>query len=367
MIKNLIVGLNTSQVAPFYTKDDYSNLLDEIEQEGISSQIYYLLKKKRRLHLFPTFFQEKLEEEYNKTFYQNLYIKNQAKKILVTFERHKINTIPIKGTYFAERYFGHIGARGTSDIDLLVRKEEVELVFKCLRDLGFQQEEVIPKHFHVSYSKEIPGSLIPLTVEIHWNLIKESTSNIDINRFWDESVCLDEYRYIRQLSDYHTFYMICLHGWRHNLDSTKYYIDVIQLIHKLGDKINYQTLFNDAKLHKTFKRIAKALSAIYQEYPYLHEVNPLPELPFKKIPTFYNRREKGKHTLYKDFIDYQFLSYDSTIHIVEEIRSWVFPSRWDVLHELKVNRKGQSYLEDLINLYKQRISGILKSLLVKTQ
>jgi hypothetical protein len=29
---------------------------------------------------------------------------------------------PLKGVTFAEKYFGHIGARGSSDIDLFIRR-----------------------------------------------------------------------------------------------------------------------------------------------------------------------------------------------------------------------------------------------------
>ncbi len=42
---------------------------------------------------------------------------------------------------------------------------------------------------------------------------------------WNDSSTIEGYQHVRELSDLHTFYMICLHGWRHNLDSLKYFID----------------------------------------------------------------------------------------------------------------------------------------------
>jgi len=91
--------------------------------------------------------------------------------------------------------------------------------------------------------------VIPLTVEIHWHFVKETTANFQIESCWQEAVALPAYHYVKRLLDYHTFYMICLHGWRHNLDSPKYVIDLIQLIVTLGDRLCYERLLREAKAH----------------------------------------------------------------------------------------------------------------------
>ena len=96
-------------------------------------------------------------------------------------------------------------------------------------------------------------SNIPLTVELHWNIVKENTANFQIEEMWNDSSTIEGYQHVRELSDLHTFYMICLHGWRHNLDSLKYFIDIIQLIIHLGDKIDYDELEKMTARHQTKK------------------------------------------------------------------------------------------------------------------
>ena len=56
--------------------------------------------------------------------------------------------------------------------------DELSLTERIVKNIGYIIEETrIPFHFHSSFSKAIPGSDIPLTVELHWNVIKENTES----------------------------------------------------------------------------------------------------------------------------------------------------------------------------------------------
>ncbi len=282
---------------------DFENTLAEIEQSTIYSQAYVLFSQQGKLEQAPTYFQQTLNEKYQMALYQNIFIKSQTEQLLELFEECKIDVIPLKGTMFAEKYFHHLGARPTSDIDLLVHPTDIEIAEQAVKKIGYIIEETrIPFHFHSSFSKLIPGSHIPLTVELHWNIVKENTANFQIEEMWNDSSTIEGFQHVRELSDLHTFYMICLHGWRHNLDSLKYFIDIIQLIITFNDKIDYDELIKITTRHQTKKRIFRTLSIVYEEYPQLNQI-----LPFLyKIPTVKNREVNLNK--YIDFIDYSFLS-----------------------------------------------------------
>ncbi len=193
-----------------------------------------------------------------------------------------------------------------------------------------------------------------------------ASSNFNIEKCWMNAIQFNDYRYVKQLSNYDTFYMICLHGWRHNLDSPKYYIDIIQMIHELKDGINYHTLLEDAKDQKTYRRLVRTLCTVYQEFFYLNDVLIFQQQNQKKYPTIFSRSTTTRVDLYKDFISYQFFSYDSFAHSVKEFRTWVFPSKRDISNELNNDINRNSYVFDFIFLYKQRLSGMLRALFVKT-
>jgi hypothetical protein len=357
---DLVTAIYHSPVALPQDDGDYRKILHDIKREGIESQVYSLLKQQGMLEYTPPFFQVYLKENYEKGVFQNLFIKNQTDLVLRRFEELGMDVIPLKGVYFAEKYFGHVGARATSDIDLLIRVQDLENAIEIVNALGFSsEEELIPGHFHCSFSKGLPYSSVPLVVELHWGIVKERTSRFQINDIWSQSKPIGEYSHIRELSHLHSFYIICLHGWRHNLDSLRYFIDIIQMIHHLQNELSYDDLFQLAETHQTRKRLTRTLSIVYEQFPHLHDVVKL--LDNRKSRFWRQRKLKG-FKQYMDFIDYQFLSYDTFKHSINEIFHWLFPSRYDLLCELSESSKVNSQYKLFLLLYKKRILGIIKGL-----
>lgn len=323
MIKTLIEAIyedNEKLPADF---SFYEQVTKENDFTEIAPQIYILLKEKALLELTPEFFQAILKKTFNQCLFQNIFIKNQMAIIFEAFEAKSIEAIPLKGVMFAERYFSHTGGRPTSDIDLLIRLEDKKCAMECVRRLGFTEEtKEIPSHFHCSLSKALPDSSVPLTVELHWGVLKENTAEFDINELWNDAVPFMSYNYIKMLSNYYSFYLICLHGWRHNLQSQKYFLDIIQMIALLEKELDYGTLLKNAKAHRTVKRMVRTLSIVYQQYPFLDKII---ELPNKRKNLYWEdsslNTKKGM-LRYIDYIDYQFLSYDTVRHSFNELADW---------------------------------------------
>lgn len=294
--------------------------LYDIEYFHIAPPFYQLLKQQGKLASTPVPFQKRLKTIFDETTALNVYIQYENERIFKAFEASGISVIPMKGVNFASKYFGHIGARCTSDIDLLVQAADLSRAEACIRSLGFTcGERQIRSHFHRSFSKPLTGSLPPLTVELHWGLLMEGTSNFSIEQFWRDAIPLEPYSLVLELSDYHTFYMICLHGWKHALNSPKYLIDIVQLLHICSDRIDYGRLFRDAAAHQTYKRISSTLSIIYRQFPFLEARKPLP-LPQRRGDWWSYDAIRGKRNrsfmLYIRFLQYQWCDFDHTRHSV---------------------------------------------------
>ncbi|MBC8080491.1 MAG: nucleotidyltransferase family protein [Gorillibacterium sp.] len=291
---------------------------EDIEYFHIEPQLYHLLKQQNKLEDIPLAFRNQLKVKYDETMLLNLYIQYENEKIFKAFDDSSITVIPLKGVHLATKYFGHIGARGTSDIDLLVKAAELAQAEECIRSLGFTwEEENIRSHFHHSFSKPIVGSTHPLTVELHWGLLMEGTSRFNVEELWREALPMKPYSHVMELSDYHTFYMICLHGWKHGFDSVKYFIDIIQLITVCRDRIDYDRLFRDSVAHQTYKRISSTLSIVYRQFPYLESHKPL--ILSKRTGHWWNYaairgKQKRSLTRYLRFLQYHFLEYDLPSH-----------------------------------------------------
>ncbi len=279
---------------------------------SIAPQLYTLLKDRSLLNQTPSTFQKYLKEAYTQTLFRNLFIKHQTEEIVRALDKLRIEVIPLKGVFFAERYFGESGARPTSDIDLLVNGSTIHQAIDCIKELGFDlEEEALPGHFHCSLSKELPGSLVPLSVEIHWNIVKEDTSNLDIAELWEEATPVNGYDYVYELSFYHTFYMMCLHAWRHNLDSIKCYLDLMQILYVGNDQVDFLQLRLDSRRHKTWTRVVRTLTILYQDFPFMRKVRCFPY----ERPIRYAISTKTTGAMkYVNFVDYHLLSYDSPKH-----------------------------------------------------
>ncbi|WP_168733822.1 nucleotidyltransferase family protein [Metabacillus sediminilitoris] len=340
----------------------YEQVIKDIEYFSISPQVYFKLKEQGRLELTPLFFQNRLKNTFIKVLLRNTFLKKQTETILNTFDKLSIPAIPLKGVLFAEKYFGHLAARSTSDIDLLIKPEDLDKVIKTLKEIGYTIEEKnAPDHFHCSLSKEVSNSPIPLTVEIHWNILKENTSNFKIEGFWEQAIPLENFKHIKELSAYHTFYMICIHAWRHNLDSMKHFLDITEIIYFLGEEIDYDSLFIDAAKHKMVKRMKRTLSIVYRAFP---QLNTIQKLPFNNQVGPWWQYEAIRNSnlrnvkVYLDYFDYLIFSFDTANHRLIAFKEWIHPSKYDLAQELETNEKI-SYA----NLYKKRFFGLFKSLL----
>ncbi len=367
MIQPFISALYHSKIPLPKDTEHYKRVLEDIEHFSICPQVLSLLKQSGEFPNTPPFFQDALKQQYHKAMYQNVLIKKKMEQVLAKFEVAGIPVIPLKGVYFAEKYFGHIGARWTSDIDLLIKRTDLELAIKCIRSLGFiVDEEFIPSHFHCSFSKPIPHSPIPLTVELHWDLLKQDTSQLNIAEFWNEAKPIEPYKVVMELSDYHTFYMICLHGWRHHLNSLKHFLDILQMVQVLGPQLDYERLFKDAFTHKTLNRIHKTLAIVYRQFPELCPAGCF-SLHMRNAHWWeYEAIRIANYKTYRQYVNlfyFEFLDYDTFNARCQALFKWLLPSKDEIAYEL--GSLGEKIPMPILRLYQYRFSLLWKAIIRK--
>jgi Uncharacterised nucleotidyltransferase len=360
--QSIIHALFDERVPLLNEIQDYEDCLNNEDFLAVGATVYSLLKKQKRLQHTPDFFQRKLQKIHTDTLFRNIFIKSQTHHILNEFEKQGIEVIPLKGPLFTERYFGDLGARLSSDIDLLIRKEDLTRATNCIKNLGFLHEKnEVSSHFNSGFYKELPESPCPLAVELHWNLVDENTSSINIEVFWDNAQRYQStYHYVKELSDYHAFYMICLHGWRHNLDALKYYLDIMQMVNLLTLSLDFKRLIKDGEKYQTKRRLIRTLSIVYKQYPFLTDIKYFPYQKQHKVKTC-QTTEKKSLSQYINFLDYQFLSYDSITHRLRELKLWFLPTP-DEISMLLGDKKNSFLILDYFTLYKRRFTNLWKAL-----
>ncbi len=290
---------------PAWGDEEYKLALRDIRLSGVGPQICHFLRGKGLLDETPAFFRNALKQDYQQALVQNLYIQKMEREILAAFEAAAIPVIPLKGPRFAEGYFGHMAARPSSDIDLLVHPEDLKRAEQCVEALHFQKDKQV--HNHVVLAKATGPGQDALAVELHWTLDKKNWSSLDDRRFWEEAGEVAGYRHVKELSPTHTLYFICLHGMRHRMDSMKYVMDIVQILAAEGTRIDMGRLLREAASDKTAKRVKIALSIACGLFPELPASRSLP-FPLLETAWTYSAIVK-KQTGVKDMEYYRYISF----------------------------------------------------------
>lgn len=348
----------------------YQDLLAYIQKQGLSPLVCQLLYTSGQQERTPLFFREQLQLERKEALFRNLLLKKESSVLFNSFEAAGVEAIPIKGTLFAETYLGHLSARYTSDIDILVQPKDVDAAVAIVHALGYDQEDPInPDHFHrVFYKQRMPGRL-PAMIEIHWNLIKSSSSHLNTENLWSEAHCLHPYTYIKQLSLRHTFYTICLHGTNHSMDSTKHVLDIAHLLFTRGKDLDYAALFEQAKNDSTLNRVYESLAIVYDLLPALHTVKPL-AFPSKhrRIASWNNRiirrsasEPEGLVYALHSFL-FSWRTADSWKYRRALLRNLILPSPSLALYSVNDKQKPSGNALTYLKLYRQRLGKLLPPL-----
>ena len=94
-------------------------------------------------------------------------------EVLNTFQLEKIDNLLVKGIALANSVYSTPDLRPMRDIDLLVRRKDLEKAGKTLLELGFQQQthhDIPADYYHLPpLVKNIDG--LPVTVELHHSLL----------------------------------------------------------------------------------------------------------------------------------------------------------------------------------------------------
>ncbi|MBD2848645.1 nucleotidyltransferase family protein [Paenibacillus sp. IB182496] len=256
---------------------DLERLYGDIELFGVPGQVLHLLEESGRLGEVPGPFADWLRARRERMAFQNLVLRHKSNEVLALLDTAGIATIPLKGVWFAERFFGHVAGRGTSDIDLLVHPERLGAATALLERSGYAHRK--DEHNHTVLEQVRHG--LGINVELHWKLDKARGSAQRDAPLWAAARRLPGYTAIYELDELHVLYAIVLHGLRHRLDSIKYVLDIAQVIRRLGARVDYAALLELAAAEGTLRRVKIALSVVYTALPGLNADAPLPFEPLQ--------------------------------------------------------------------------------------
>lgn len=236
---------------------DWSYIYDRSKKEMVSGFCYRHLK--RYADLLPKSAMERWESLNYGTSLRNADIYDEINDLARAFSEKKIRVIFLKGVFLAERIYKDIGLRPTTDIDILVKKEDIPVADEMLRSSGYIRpacyEDFLandPSHINaVFYKRDTTGNFC---VHLHRHLVNSTwpvdrlVKKIDMERIWSLA---GSYRIgdtdILSLSPEHLLIYLCLHGFSHSFDRLVLLTDILETLRHYGDGLDWDLVMQEAE------------------------------------------------------------------------------------------------------------------------
>jgi hypothetical protein len=185
-----------------------------------------------------------LHTHYRNSLKRNMILLDELKRVLQKFKENDIEVIVLKGADLAETVYPNIALRPMGDVDLLVKKKNLEDSERLLLDSGYKQfirKDSKNHSFHNTYIRMENGQTV--VIEIHWDLIRKIFyTNINVDELWAEATPINSLNKSLKLSLNHYLLYLCWHGSRHGFARLIWICDIGQLIKNKQEDINLDSI-----------------------------------------------------------------------------------------------------------------------------
>jgi len=314
---------------------------------GLSALIYHHLEKNKDMaSRIPDDVRLSLKGSYYGNMARNIIIENEAKRIFTDLRKKAVKTIALKGFYLSRYVYQSAALRPMNDIDILIRKKDLQKVNKVLSELGY----FVPPQYKDFLTTKATSSINSLTyfypgefnflIHVHWHVINVTwpleniVEAIDMKDVWAEAIPV-QINEIETLSPSyeHTLIFLLIHAFTHNFDRLVLACDIFEFIKKFSSKINMEVFNKYVKKFQISKVISHALLRLKEMY-----ADDFPEIYFDiriNALTAY----LYKKSIFPRFLSYLvFLSTQRTVgQKIKFVFKTFFPARYAMAHNLNIS------------------------------
>jgi hypothetical protein len=257
---------------------DWPRLVNQARREDVTAVLFYNLNQAHLEERVPPEILEALSVHYHATLKRNLLIIGRLRAVLAAFQEAGIPCIVLKGIALAERVYPSIGMRGMSDVDLLVKKEQLFEADALLSSLGYQPEDGVAETAILNpagylASLEYRGKASPLNLHVHWHTVNTSVpatmfiDEVDIDRLWEQAVpsaIADSYALT--LRPEHAIIYLCEHALRigHSFDRLILICDIFFSLKAYATVMDWDFLVEESRRFHLSRWVYFSLAIVIQ-------------------------------------------------------------------------------------------------------
>jgi hypothetical protein len=171
-------------------EDDWTALVDLSNRHFVTPLLYHRLQARGLIDGVPPGPRQQMRDLYYLSMKRGVRLSARLAQVLRAGHDLGVPAIALKGAYLAERVYENPAVRPMTDVDLLVRREAVPPVERCLVDLGYTRE-------NDEESAEICAHVVYVMprdrwrVEVHWHIEGWNTLDhqpsplaVDVDGLW---------------------------------------------------------------------------------------------------------------------------------------------------------------------------------------
>jgi hypothetical protein len=184
-----LIRRDTGAVHPLPASNDpvWDAILRDASEQGLISLLHQWSRESRRTHRLPPSAHNRLKAEMARLTAQNMVLGEELTAILRACRDRSLMCAPLRGMALAEQLYGEGTLRPAGDIDLLVRRQDLQAITELLTGLGYAGMEHQPGFagsfsYTLEFVKDRHGWIV---VEPHWTLAYPPFADaLDMDRVW---------------------------------------------------------------------------------------------------------------------------------------------------------------------------------------
>jgi len=181
-------------------------------------------------------------------FRRSIQIRGELPRLLAHLSDHGIDALPFKGPTLAALAYENENLRTFTDLDVLIRKEDVERTVAALAEAGFEEKNPIPPNYDTVWDtyapwhhphgnangyvrdEDTPGAL---HVDVHWGLASRYfLFPMEPDALWERctSIPLDNGATVPTFSPEDTLLFQCMHAAKDAYYRLSHVCDIAELL-----------------------------------------------------------------------------------------------------------------------------------------
>jgi len=239
---------------------DWKCILEKSGEEGVSALIYKTLLKIGGIEkIVPERIFLELKETYYYQAARNTLISRESEHVLQSLEKEEVQVIIFKGLALVDLVYNDIGMRSMADIDILVKRPDLNKLDSVLRAHGYRTQLKINDLPRSSFNAQrnsllyVSDRIGAVSIHVYWHIVnflpykKNIAFKINMDSIWQDSciVMLGQGR-IRIFSTHHNIIYLCLHALQHSYKPLLLLCDINELVRLEKDRINWDNLTQEA-------------------------------------------------------------------------------------------------------------------------